>query len=142
MDKIHVNRAHITDVKGLSINDTTVISTAAEIDQFILIGTIADISSGASSWVVCPYAATVEKIYTVTDGATTGTAAITFEIGGTAITGGAISIVASGSGAGVVDSSTPTALNTLTAGQPIEIITNGGSTNSVIATVTLVMKRT
>jgi hypothetical protein len=33
MDKIHLNRAHCTDVKELSINDTTVTATAAEINE-------------------------------------------------------------------------------------------------------------
>jgi len=142
MDKMKTQYHHTTDVKELAINGTTVAAGAAELDQFMLTGTILDVSTGASSWVVSPCAATVEKIYLVAEGATTGTAAITFEIGGTAITDSAISIVASGSGAGVVDVSTPTALNTVTAGQGVEIITDGGSTNTVIAVVTLVMKRT
>ena len=142
MDKMKTNPFHTTDVKELAIDGTVVAAGAAELDQFMLTGTILDISTGASSWAVSPCAATVEAIYLVVEGATTGTAAITFEIGGTAITDSAISIVASGSGAGVVDSSTPTALNTVTAGQAIEIITDGGSTNTVIAVVTLVMKRT
>ena len=140
MDKIRLNPFHTTDVKELAIDGTVVAAGAAELDQFTLTGTIADISAAASSWVVCPCAATIEEIYTVTDGTSTGTAAITFEIGGTVVTGGAISIAAGGAGA--IDSSTPTALDVLTAGQAIEIITNGGSTNAVIAVVTLVMQRT
>lgn len=142
MDKMKTNYHHTTDVKELAINGTTVAAGAAELDQFILTGTIADLSSGASSWVVSPCAATIEKIYLVADGATTGTAAITFEIGGTAVTDGAISVASSGSAAGVVDVSTPSALNVVAAGEGIEIITDGGSTNAVIAVVTLVMKRT
>ena len=143
MDKMKVNAHHITDVKGLSIDGTTVTATAAELDQFILTGTIADISTGASSWVACPCAATIEEIYTVIDGAVTvADAAISFEIGGTAVTGGGITIAYSGSAAGTVDSATPTALNTLTAGQAIEIITDGGSTDAAIAVVTFVMQRT
>ena len=142
MDKMKTNYHHTTDVKELAINGTTVAAGAAEMDQFMLTGTIADLSTGASSWVVSPVAATIEKIYLVADGATTGTAAITFEIGGVAVTGGAISVVASGSAAGIVDVSTPTAANTVTAGEGIEIITDGNSTNAVIAVLTLVMQRT
>lgn len=114
-----------------------------DVDQFLLNVTMADISTGSSVWVVSPYAATIEKIYSVIDGAiTVGNAAISVEIGGTAVTGAGITIAYSGSGAGTVDSSTPTALNTVTAGQAIEIITDGGSTDTAIATFTLVMKRT
>lgn len=163
-----LNPFHKTDVKELKIDGTVISvtvadlnkvtgvtattaelnaldgveSSTAELDTFILRGEIVDISSGASTWVVSPYAATIERIDTVTDGATTGTAAITFEIGGTAVTDGAISIVAAGSGAGVTDSTTPTALNTVAAGGAIEIITNGGSTNAVRAVVILTMQRT
>lgn len=140
LDKMRINQFHTTDVKELSINGTTIESSADELDQFTLIGEIADVSAAASSWVVCPVAATIEKIYTVTNATTTGTAAISFEIGGTAVTGGGISIAAGA--AGLMDSSTPTALNILTAGQPIEIITNGGSTNAAKGVVTFVMQRT
>ena len=142
MDTIKINPFHITDVKALKINDVEIESTAAELDQFALIGEIADISSAASSWVVSPYAGTIEKIYTVIDGAiTSANAAITFEIGGTAVTDGGITIAQASSAAGDVDSSTPSALNIVTAGQAIEIITDGGSTNAVKAVVTIVMQR-
>lgn len=142
MDTIKINPFHITDVKALKINSTEIESTAAELDQFTLIGEIADISSAASSWVVSPYAGTIEKIYTAIDGAITGAnAAITFEIGGTAVTDGGITIAQASSAAGDIDSSTPSALNIVTAGQAIEIITDGGSTNAVKAVVTIVMQR-
>lgn len=97
---------------------------------------IEDVSTAQSDWVVSPVAGTITKIYTVIDATITGDAALTTEIGGTAVTGAALTI-ASGSGAGTVDSSTPTALNTVTAGQAIECITDGGSTNTSKATVTI-----
>ena len=143
MDKMKTNYHHTTDVKELAINGTTVAAGAAELDQFMLTGTIADVSSAASSWVACPVAATIEKIYTVIDGTiATANAAVTFEIGGVAVTGGAVEIAYSGSAAGDVDTATPTAANTLTAGQPIEIVNAGASTNAVIGVVTFVMQRT
>jgi len=142
MDTIRTNYHHYTDVKGLKINGTEVVSTATELNQFVLFGEIADISTAGSSWVVSPYAGTIEKIYTVIDGAITGgNAAITFEIDGVAVTDAGITIAYSGSGAGDVDSSEPTAKNSVDAGQPIEIITDGGSTNVVKAVVTFVMQR-
>jgi len=107
-----------------------------DIGKVFLTGEIANISSAASSWVVSPIAGNITKIQTVIDGAiTVGDAAITFEIGGTAVTGGSITIAHSGSGAGTVDSCEPTALNTVAAGGAIEIITDGGSTDAAKAVV-------
>lgn len=99
-------------------------------------GEIANISSAASSWTVAPIDGTITKIWTVIDGAiSAGDAAITFELGGVAITGGSITIAQSGSAAGDVDSCTPTDLNTVAAGDAIEIITDGGSTDAAKAEV-------
>lgn len=103
--------------------------------------TIADVSTASSSWVVAPFAGTITEVWTVIDGAlATADAAITVEIGGTAVTDAGITITQSGSAAGDVDTSTPSALNTVTAGQAIEVITDGASTNAVKAQVTLVVK--
>ena len=140
MDKMKTHYHHTTDVKELAIDGTTVSSTATEIDQFVLVHTIPDISAASSAWVVCPYTATIEKIYAVSDATTTGTAALSFELGGNAVTDGGISITAGA--AGVVKTATPTALNTVTAGTTIEMITNGGSTNTAVGTITFVMQRT
>ena len=169
MDKMKLNPHHTTDVKELSINGTTITaavsdlnkvtgvtattaelnvldgveSSTAELDTFILRGEIINISAAASTWVVSPWAATIERIDTVIDGAIINAAAnVTFEIGGTAATDSAIIIATAGSAAGITDSSTPTALNTVAAGGTIEIITDGGSTNAVRAVVILTMQRT
>ena len=112
-------------------------------DEFVLNVQMTDVSTSGSYWVVSPYAAKIKKIYSVLRGAiATANAGITVEIGGTAVTGAGITIAYSGSAAGDVDSSTPTALNTVAAGQAIEIITNGASTNAIIVNFTLVMQRT
>jgi uncharacterized sodium:solute symporter family permease YidK len=106
-------------------------------EKVFVVGEIADISSGASSWVIAPVAGTISKIYTVIDGAIiTVDAGISFEIATVAVTGGGITIAFTGSAAGTVDSATPTAANVVTAGQAIEIITDGASTNAVKAVVT------
>ena len=99
------------------------------------------ISGGTSVYVVAPFAAEVEKIYCVIDGALTGTdETITPKINGTAITGGGITITQSGSAAGDVDSSTPTALKTVAAGDYIEIESAGDSSGSVDAVFTIVLR--
>ena len=98
---------------------------------------ITDISTSGSTFVVCPVAGDIAKIETTIKNAiTVGDAALTFELGGVSITGGAITVAQSGSAAGDVDSATPTAANTVTAGQAIEIITDGGSTDACECMVT------
>lgn len=89
--------------------------------------------------VVAPYAGTIEKIYSVTDGAlTTGNAILTFSINGTPITTGVITITQAGSGAGDVDSCTPSAANVVAAGDVIECTVSG--TNDAAKTAAVSMK--
>ena len=100
-----------------------------------------DISTAQSVWVVSPIAGEIESIYSVIDGAIiTDDASITAELGGTAVTGAGITIANSGSAAGTVDSSTPSALKTVAAGGAIEIITDGLSVNTVAANFTIVIR--
>jgi hypothetical protein len=99
-----------------------------------------NISTASSQFFVPGLAGDITTIYTVIDGAIiTGNCAITFEIAGTLVTSGAITITQSGSAAGDADSSTPSGANTLTAGQPLEVISNGASGNDVDMKVTLIM---
>ncbi len=94
-----------------------------------------DISTARSEWIVCPLAGDVRKIWSVIDGAITGADCVfTFEIAGVLITGSTLTITQSGSAAGDIDSATPSAAKTLTAGQAIEIISDGGSTGAIDAT--------
>ena len=104
---------------------------------------IADITAVADYYIVFPFAATITKAYSVIDGAI-GTAdkVLTMSIGGVDITDGAITIAYSGSAAGDVDSCTPTALNTVTAGQAIKIAAAGATTNAVRVHVTIQIQRT
>jgi len=107
--------------------DTNSIKNVNEVSlEFV----IDDLSSAASHFLVLPWAGDITKIYSVTDTsiATTDTT-LTSKIGGVAITGGVITIAFSGSAAGDVDSCTPSALNTVTEGQALEIVC-GGETNT------------
>jgi len=123
-----------------------VTATAAEINKLdgvdpqiiYLTAQIADISTAGSTFVVMP-ACTVTNIWTVIDNAiTVADATITFKNdAGTALTDGSITIAYSGSAAGDVDTCAPTANNTFTEGQKLEIITDGGSTDSCLARVTI-----
>lgn len=105
--------------------------------------TFTDISTPSSQWIVCPIAGIISKIYTVINGAIiTADTTMSFKIAGVAVTNGNIVIPISGSGAGVVGSSTPTAARTLTAGQALEIISDGASSNVINATISFIINVT
>lgn len=94
---------------------------------------LADISTASSCWAPCPVAGTVERIQSIISGTiATADAVLAPQINTVAITGGGITVTASGSAAGDVDSSTPTAANTVAVGDSLEVSTNGASTNTVV----------
>ncbi len=77
-------------------------------------------------YAVSPLAGTISKIYSIIEGAlTVGNATLTGKIGATPITNGAITITQAGSAAGDVDSATPSAANTVTAGSVISVTVGG-----------------
>lgn len=99
---------------------------------------IPDVSTASSVWVVPGFRGKVKKIHSVIDGAiATADAALDPQIGGTSIAGGGITITQSGSAAGDVDTAVPTGANTFTDSEAIEIATDGASTNTVAAVITL-----
>ena len=104
---------------------------------------ITDITAVADYYIVSPFAGTIVKIYSVIDGTiASANKTLTASIDGVAVTNGAITIAYSGSAAGDVDSCTPTALNTVTAGQAIKIAAAGATTNAVRVHVTIQIQRT
>lgn len=133
------------DTMTLVVNDVTAgvvttttnladVTAATRAGKVYINGVIDDVSTAASFWVPVPVAGTITRIDSVINGAiATADAALTFEIGGVAVTGGAITVAYSGSAAGDVDTATPTAANTLAAGGSIECITDGASTNTIKA---------
>jgi len=83
------------------------------LNDYFLTSTIADISTASSTFVPVPDGGKIIKIITALQGAISGAnAGISFEIGGTAVTGGGITVAHSGSAAGTVDTAEPTAANT------------------------------
>lgn len=98
---------------------------------------IGDVSTAGSVFVVPGVAGTIVKISNVIDAAITAAdAGLTFEIGGTAVTGADITIANAGSAAGDVDQSTPSALNVITAAEAIEVVKDGLSTTTSNGVVT------
>jgi hypothetical protein len=99
---------------------------------------MADICTAGSGYVVSPVAGSVTAIYSVVYAApTTVDTILTGKIGGTSITNGAITVAFTGSAAGDVDSCSPSALKTVTAGQAIEISSNGAGSGVTPAMITI-----
>ena len=112
------------------------------LNDYFITAKIADISTASSTFVAVPDGGKVIKIFTALQGAIgTANGAITFEIGGTAMTGSAITVTQSGSAAGDVDTAEPTAANDVSEGGTIEMITDGASTNAAVLYVTFVIRR-
>jgi hypothetical protein len=111
--------------------------------EVILNTIIDDISTASSAWVVCPVAGNITKVQSVIDTAiTTADATLTTKIGGVNVTGGGLTVSFTGAAAGDVDSTSPTALNAVSANQAIEIATDGGSTTASKAVITFTIERT
>jgi hypothetical protein len=99
---------------------------------------LADVSTAGQIYVAPGFAGKIKKVTTVLNSAiSVGNAVLTIKIGGSAVTGGSITIAHTGSASGDVDTCVPTAANSFTAGQSIEIETNGGSTDTAIVSITL-----
>lgn len=109
----------------------------SNINKYTLTVTLPDVSAASSAYVVAPIAGTLKRIDSVLGGAITlANSAMSFTIAGVAVTGSAQTIAFSGSGAGVAFSSTPSAANTVTAGQVIAATSDGGSTTTQPLTIT------
>lgn len=109
-------------------------------DRVLTVG-LTDVSTAASARVVCPWRGKIAKIYGVLNGAiTVADAAVTFEINGTAVTGGGMTVAYDGSAAGDTFEATPTAAHYVNPGDVIEIITDGGSTDAAAFVATLVIR--
>ncbi len=88
------------------------------LNDYFLHAEIADISTASSTFVPVPDSGKIIKIITSLQGAISGgNAGISFEIGGTAVTGGGITVAHSGSATGDIDTAEPTAANDIQEGQ-------------------------
>lgn len=120
------------DGTDVDVSDFMPFSTGPAGGKVYLTGKIVDVSTAGQIYIPTPVAGTVTKIWSALNGAIgTADATLTPKIGGTPITDGAITIATASSAAGDVDSSTPSAANTVTAGGSIEIETDGASSNTV-----------
>lgn len=104
---------------------------------------IEDISTAGQKFVVPGFRGKIIKGHSVINGAiATADADLTMKIGGTAVTGGVITVATASSAAGDIDTAIPTAANTFTPTDAIEVETDGASTNTVEVVVTLELEAT
>jgi len=135
------NGGKITLEAGAQLNDPN----GANLLDFVLGVDIADLSAEADYYLVVPWKSTLTKLWSVIDGVVgTADATITpLKVGGSAMTGGAITITQSGSAAADVDSSTPSDNNTFNAGDVLKLtVSGGGSGGSPRGHVAAVFQRT
>lgn len=105
---------------------------------------IADVSTAGQIYIPVPdeFAGQVVEVRSALNGAiATADATLTLKVNGTAMTNGTITITQSGSAAGDVDVARPTSSNQVSAGEAIEIETDGASTNAVAVFGTIVILR-
>lgn len=105
-------------------------SSVFDVNKGYYTGAFADVSTADEMFFPFPFAATVTRVTTVLGGAiTVGDSTLTVtKTGGSSL--GTITVAQSGSAEGDVDTLTPVANNTLTAGQYIKIACDGGSTDA------------
>ena len=112
------------------------------LNDYFLTAKITNISASGSTFVPVPDGGRVIKIITsIKNAISSANAALSWEIGGTAITGGGITITQSGSAAGDVDTAEPTAANDVLEDGTIEMITDGGSSTACECLVTFIIRR-
>lgn len=99
------------------------------------------LTDGDSGHVVVPFAGTISSIKSVLVGGAVATndAVVTGKIGSTAITDGAITIANSGSAIGDVDTCSPSAANTVAAGNVVKFTVSGTPGGSRTAHVTILV---
>ena len=134
---------HQVRVESMSLSAGTiavshkVVTFAAEQAACTATCYIPDVSAASSTgYTVAPISGTITAIKGVLKGAISGAdSVVTTYIGTTPITNGTFTVAYSGSAAGDIDSATPTAANTVTAGQLLKAVSDGGSTDSQVEEV-------
>lgn len=102
-----------------------------------------DVSTAGDIYIPMNFAGTVTEVRSVINGAiATADVDLTMKINGVAMTGGVLTIAFSGSAAGDIDTVSPTATNVFTAGQYLQVTSDGASTNAIDATLMFTITRT
>lgn len=110
------------------------------LNDYFLTAYIADVSTAGQIYVAVPDDGRVTKVFTALNG-TIDTANSVITVKTARGTCGTLTITASGSAAGDVDSATFSANNQVLEGETIEIETDGGSGQTIPVMVTIVVTR-
>lgn len=100
---------------------------------------ITDIAAPSSGYAPCPWTGKVVKMFTCIAGVINGDAVVKGEINDVDITGCSVTVTASGSAAGDVDSAVPTAANRVNEGDFLQATTNGGGSTTRVCEVVFVI---
>ena len=109
--------------------------------HYFLTTQIPDITADVSRFIPCPDGGDVVSIVASIETTIVGNFTITAEIGGVAITNGAVTFTAVGSGAGDVEIATPTAAQTVADNGTVELDFDGVPSTAVSVVVTIVILR-
>jgi hypothetical protein len=104
-------------------------------------GYLEDVSSVEKVYVPIPFAGTVSKVLTVLEASISSSNSIVTVKNSAGSSMGTLTITASGSAAGDIDTLAPTSNNTVTADSFITIESNGGSTNTAKLRFVVVLDR-
>ncbi len=105
--------------------------TIVPLNETIIWGYMADVSTASSAVAYVPVRGKVIKVGSVLGNAITGAdSALTTEINNTAVTGGSFTVANSGSAAGDVDTAEPTAANNVVVGDAFEWVSDGASSTA------------
>lgn len=144
-----ITEANLHETKGVSTATTGKFLKASAgvgswaFQEYTMSLDIDNLDTVADYYLNAPYAGTLSKIYTVIDGAIlTADKDITASIGGVAVTNGVVTIAFTGAAAGDTDSATPSAANTVTAGQAIKFAATGATTGAIRGHLICTMLRT
>jgi len=113
----------------------------SELD-YMLTTRIAALDAASTALLPIPDDGKIIKIMSVLGGAIASTdAVITCSIGGTDITGGAITIAYDSSAEGDIDYCFPTALNSVAEGDYVKALVSTTTTNTIAAELTFIIRR-
>lgn len=125
-------------VGASNINTSSIFST----NLYTVTIMMTDVSAPSSVYAVIPRASTLSKVYTTLQSAiTVADSTVTVKNAG-GLSAGTITVSQAGSAAGDVDSLTPVANNTFTAGQVCTITTDGASTTTAALFIVLELTQT
>jgi hypothetical protein len=125
-------------VDSANIDTTSIFNT----NKHVLNVTLSDVSTASSVYLAIPFACTVSSVYSCLQGAITGADSTVTIRNNSDTSMGTLTIANAGSAAGDVDSLTPGANNTFTAGQRMRIETDGASTNAVALVFSIIVTQT